>query len=248
MSQPAAMTRSQSFYFSMCLACAAVAFLGFAPTYFRPILAGGAKVSPVIHIHALIFFSWSLFLVLQAWLVQSGQVMRHRAVGMIGVSLVTAMTIFGTLASITSMKTAAALGMRDQGLAFSIVPLGGIGFFAVVFAMAIAAVRQPESHRRLILLAAISILDAPIARWFIVLLSPPDAVGPPPVAVTVPPALVASLLLVVAMIHDWRSRGRPHRIYVIGFVALIALKILNLQLSETAAWRQIAGSLLALAQ
>jgi hypothetical protein len=232
----------------MCLACAAVAFLGFAPTYFRPLAGGALKVNPSIHVHAVVFFTWSLFLVFQGWLVHSGQVMRHRAVGMIGISLATAMVIFGFLASINSMKAAAAIGMRDQGVGFAIVPLSGIAFFAVTFTLAIVAVRRPEAHRRLILLAAISILDAAVARWFIVLLAPPGAMGPPPVEVTLPPALVASLLLVVAMVHDWRTRGRPHAIYVAGFVALVTLKVLNLPLSQSAAWHRFAGGLLALAQ
>jgi hypothetical protein len=79
-------------------------------------------------------------------------------------------------------------------------------------------------------------------------LAPPGPPGPPPVAVAIPPALVACLLLVVAMVHDWRHRGRPHRVYVIGLVALVAVKLLNLPLSETHAWHAFAGSILTMAQ
>jgi len=227
---------ASSFYFYMAIACSAVAFLGFAPTYWVPFAAGKLKANPVVHVHGMIFFCWSLFFVFQTWLATSRQIARHRSVGMIGVSLATAMTIFGTLAAINAMKTSAALGLKDAGIAFAIVPLGGIVFFAVVFTIAIVKVRDTETHKRLILLAAISILDAAVARWFMTFLAPPGPPGPPPVAATIAPALVACLLLAAAIVFDWRSRGRPHPVYVYGGICLVALKILNLPISESAAW------------
>jgi hypothetical protein len=237
-----------NFYFYMALSCAAIAFIGFAPTYWLPIASKTLKVNPVVHVHGAVFFSWSLFLVFQTWLASSGRIARHRSVGMIGVSFATAMTIFGTLVAINAMKEAAAIGMGDQGIAFAIVPLSGIAFFATAFTLAIVYVRQPDVHKRLMLLAAISILDAAIARWFLTFLAPAGAVGPPPVAVSIAPALVAYLLVVVAMVFDWRTRGRPHAVYVIGGTALLLVKLLNLPISATQSWHAFAGGLLALAQ
>ena len=78
---------------------------------------------------------------------------------MIGVSLATAMTIMGVMVSVNVMKRSTAIGQTDAGVAFAIVPLGGILFFAVVFALAVANTRRPEIHKRLMLLAAISILE-----------------------------------------------------------------------------------------
>jgi hypothetical protein len=236
------------FYFSMAMACAAVAFLGFAPTYFLPLATGKFAAPPSVHVHGIVFFAWSLYFVYQAWLPASGQVGRHRSTGIVGVSLATAMTIFGFSAGVTMMKQSAALGQTDAGIAFSIVPWSGILFFAVVFAIGVAMVRRPEVHKRLMLLAGISILDAAVARWFLTFLAPPGPPGPPPVVVTIPPAFVAYLLLVVAMVHDWRTRGRPHAVYVIGGIVLIAVKLLNLPISETHAWHAFAGGILALAQ
>jgi len=239
---------AQYFYFNMALACAAVAFLGFAPTYFLPLARGSYSATPVIHAHGILFFAWTLFFVFQSWLAASGRVMRHRSIGMIGISLATAMTIFGFLVGVGAMKRSAAIGQTDEGIAFVIVPWSGILFFAVVLAIAIAMVRRPELHKRLMLLASISILDAAVARWSLTFLAPPGPPGPPPVVVTIPPALVAYLLLVVAMVHDWRTRGRPHQVYVIGGAMLVAVKILNLPISMTHAWHAFAGGILSMAQ
>lgn len=236
------------FYFNMALACAAVAFLGFAPTYFLPLAKRSFAGTPVIHFHGIVFFAWSVFFVVQAWLAASGRVMRHRSIGMIGISLATAMTISGFLVGVGAMQRSAAAGQTDAGIAFVIVPWSGILFFAVVFAIGIAMVRRPDVHKRLMLLASISILDAAVARWFLTFLAPPGPPGPPPVAVTIPPAFVAYLLLVVAMVHDWRTRGRPHKVYVIGGLVLVAVKVLNLPISTTHAWHSFAGGILAMAQ
>ena len=78
------------FYPGMALACAAVAFLGFAPTFFLPLAAGKFSAPASVHVHGIVFFAWSLYFVFQAWLPVSGQTGRHRSVGLIGVSLATA--------------------------------------------------------------------------------------------------------------------------------------------------------------
>jgi hypothetical protein len=205
----------------------AVAFLGFAPTYWQPLASGSFASTPVVHFHGLLFFTWTLYFAFQTWLAASGRIARHRAMGMIGVSLATAMTILGFLVAVHSMKHSAELGQPDAGIAFAIVPLSGILFFAVVFALAVASTRRPETHKRL---------------------APPGPPGPPPVPVTIAPALVACLLLVVAIVADWRTRGRPHPVYIYGGAALVAVKLLNWPISMTPAWHSLAGGILALAQ
>jgi hypothetical protein len=250
LNSPRAVAQSQIdyFYFYMALACMAVAFLGFAPTYWLPLANRSLSASPVVHFHGLLFFTWSLYFAFQSWLAASGKVVRHRAIGMIGVSLATAMTIFGFLVAVNAMKRSAAAGLADDGIAFAIVPLSGILFFAVVFTLAIAAIRKPQTHKRLMLLASISLLDAAVARWFLTFLAPPGPLGPPPVPVTIPPALVACLVLVPAIVYDWRTRGRPHPVYVSGGIALIAVKLLNWPISATPLWHSFAGGILAMAQ
>jgi hypothetical protein len=243
-----ATSNARYFYFYMALACTAVAFLGFAPTYWLPLASGSFSSSPVVHFHGLLFFAWTLYFAFQTWLAASGRTAWHRSLGLIGVSLATAMTIFGFLVAVNAMKRSAAIGQTDAGIAFVIVPLSGIAFFAVVLALAIAARARPETHKRLMLLAGISILDAAVARWFLTFLAPPGPMGPPPVEVTILPALVAYLLLVAAMIFDWRQWGRPHPVYAYGGMALVAVKILNWPISATSAWHSLAGGILALAQ
>jgi hypothetical protein len=80
-----------------------------------------------------------------------------------------------------------------------------------------------------------------IARVFLTLLAPPGAAdGPPPVFVAVPPGIVATLLIVAAIVYDWRTRGRPHKAYVYGGLITLTEILLVVPISGTRAWMSIA--------
>jgi len=50
------------------------------------------------------------------------------------------------------------------------------------------------------------------------------------------------------IVRDWRTRGRPHPVYVIGGTLLLALKLLNLPISMSQTWQSFASGMLAMAQ
>ncbi len=238
---------SRYFYFRMALACMTIAFIGFVPTYWAPMAKGTFQAAPVYHLHGLIFFSWTLYFIFQTWLVASGQTLRHRSVGLIGISLATAMTFFGILISILSVRRDTIGGMGEAARTFMIVPLTDIAFFAVFVLLAMLYLRRAEWHKRFMLLATIVLMPAPIARWFLTFLAPPGGPAVPPVSVATGPVLVASLLLIIAMLHDWRSRGRPHAVYVWGGGVFLAVMLLRIAVSTTSAWQAIATAMARLA-
>jgi hypothetical protein len=241
--RPVVRAESRYFYLYMALSFAAVVFIGFAPTYWAPMVKGTFQAPPVFHLHGLIFFSWTLYFVFQTWLMASGQVQRHRSVGLIGISLATAMTFFGPLIAILSVRRDTIAGMGEAARNFMIVPLTDIGLFAMFVILAMVYLRRPEWHKRLMLLAMIVLMPAPVARWFLTFLAPPGAPVVPPVSVATGPVVVATLLLIVAMVHDWRSRGRPHAVYVWGGGVFLAVMLLRIPVSTTPGWQAIAAAL-----
>lgn len=258
---PRAVTaRRTLFYFWMAVAMAATAFLGFAPTFWIPMAQGIPERIAVIAIHAALFFGWSLFLIYQAWLVASGKVTRHRDVGLIGVSLATAMTIFGALAAINAAKRAIALNYSEGGEAFMIVPMAALLSFAVLVIAAISNIRRSEWHKRLMLSATAVILDAAIARPFIAYIVMgghiprfEGTVGlagfpgpPPPVAGVLLPALIGLLFIVSGMIYDWRTLGKVHPAYWWAGGFALAVQLLKIPFSATALWHDIARFLISL--
>jgi hypothetical protein len=42
------------------------------------------------------------------------------------------------------------------------------------------------------------------------------------------------------MVYDWRTRGRPHKVYVYGVVAVLLSSVLSVLISGTQAWMGIA--------
>lgn len=247
----AAAAGSDRFYVRMAAACVAVAFIGFAPTYWLPVTRGTLAVPPITHLHALLFYSWTLLFLRQTWLAAEGEVTRHREWGVAGVALATAMLFVGLGMSITSLKHSTAAGFGDAARAFSIVSISAITLFAVMFAVAVLNVRKPEIHKRLMLVATISLLQAAVGRWFLLFLAPARPAGavgpvsPPPVFVTVMPGLVVDLLIVAAMIHDRRTTGRVHRVYWIAGACVVAVQVLRVPVSTTAAWTQVTHWLVA---
>ena len=257
----AAGTRRTRFYLWMAVAMAATAFIGFAPTFWVPMAQGVPERIAVLAIHGALFYAWTLFVIYQAWLVGSGAVARHRDVGMIGVSLATAMTIFGVLAAINSANRAAALNYGEGGEAFMVVPLAALLLFATLVIAAILNIRRSEWHKRLMLSATAVILDAAIARPFVVYIvmggHPPPFVGtvglagfnmpPPPVIGVLPTALAALLFIVVGMVRDWRALGKVHPAYWWAGGFALAVQLLKIPLSDTALWHGFARSLMSLA-
>lgn len=242
-SHTAGQVRGSYFYVWSALACVAVAFLGFVPTYFAPLAKGSFSASPIVHIHGIVFFSWTLFFTYQAWLAASGRTMRHRDVGLIGISFATAMAFLGLMVAVASAARAGGLGFLSEAKLFMVVPVAGISTFAVLFAFAIANVKNKEVHKRLMLVATASILDAAVARWFLTFLAPPLAPGAspvPPVGVALPPALLVDLFIIAGIIHDWRTRGRPHPAYLIAGGAVLAQQLLRAPVSTSALWDGIA--------
>jgi hypothetical protein len=257
----AAAARRTRFYLWMAVAMAATAFIGFAPTYWAPMAQGVPERIGVLAVHGTLFFAWTLFVIYQAWLVASGHVSRHRDVGMIGVSLATAMVIFGVLAAINSAIRAIGMNAGEAGEAFMVVPLSALLSFGLLVIAAILNIRRPEWHKRLMLAATAVILEAPIARPFIVYLvmggHPPPFHGtvglagfngpPPPVMGVLPPALIGLLFIVVGMVRDWRVLGRVHPAYWWAGGLALSVVLLRNPLSDTHLWHGFARSLISLA-
>ena len=235
------------FYVGMALTCVLIAFGGFVPTYWAQLAHGSFGGGPILHWHGMLFFGWTLFFLVQTLFVATGQVANHRNWGLLGISLATAMAISVVIAAIRSIKVAEAISMGDDARRFTIVSLSGLVLFVAFFTLAIVNVRRSESHKRYLLVAMVPLMQAAIARIFMVLFAPPDAVGPPPVFVALPPGLLMDGLIVAGMVYDWRTRGKPHPIYVAGLAANVAVQVLCIPLAGTAAWMAIARAVESLA-
>jgi hypothetical protein len=159
------------------------------------------------------------------------------------------MVLVGFAAADEVLTRRLAAGFGNRALAFHIVSTSMAALFGVLVCAAIAYVRRPDVHKRLMLLATISVLPPAIARVFYVVNVGmgaglrPGLSGPRTVESVLISALLADLLIVVAMTYDWRTRGRIHPAYLIGGGIIVAVQFLRAPLSTTRWWYSTADFL-----
>jgi hypothetical protein len=223
------------FYSGMAIALALTVFGGFAPTYYARFFAGGptATVSggpftSLVHLHGALFTGWVLLFITQTALVASHRVAVHRRLGVGGAVLAAAMVVAGTsIAIATARRGAAPVGVTPLG--FLAIPFFDMVVFSALVITALAMRRDKETHKRLMLLAYISIVVAAVARL-------PGMLPRGPLAFFG----AGYLFIVVAVIYDLVSRRRVHKAYLWGGAFLVASVPLRLIISGTGAWRAFA--------
>ncbi len=242
-------SESRTFYVWMAVAFVLVAFGGFVPTYWAPVVAGTFKAPRFIHVHGTLMFAWTLFFLAQTMLVARGRTIHHRSWGLAGIALFTTIACAVLVGEMAVLKRDDAAGVGDASRRFAAVTLCAWPLMVGLFTLAIAKIRQPDVHKRLMILLMSAMMTPAIARVFLTVLAPPGAAGggPPPPFVSIPPGLVADLFIVVAMIRDWRTRGRPHRVYLVGGAVVLAEQILAVVFAATPAWMAIAKAFESLA-
>jgi len=239
------------FYVTMAAIFVAIAFGGFFGTYWLQIARGTFTGSAMLHLHGLLFSLWTLFFLSQALLVANGKLKKHRAWGLLGISLATAMLFTGLAVAIQGLQARLDAGYGDAARAFTIVPVTAVLMFAGFVAAAVINLKRPEWHKRFMLVATVSLLQAAMARFFFLAatgggpgLRP--GLGPPqPIERTMIVGFLVELLIVAAIIHDRRSYGRVHPAYWWAFSVTMAVQLTRPLVGHTDAWYRFTDFLLA---
>jgi hypothetical protein len=219
------------FYLGMSIAVGAIVLVGFAPTYFLRSRFTDEPLPSHLHLHGVLFSAWCALLVVQATLVASRRVQWHRALGWAGAVLAVLVIAASTTAGIQTARRVAAAGLEEEARSFLTIPLFSMIVFSGLVVAAVAWRARPQTHKRLMLLATISVLDAPIARW-------PGAPGATGVA------MLVGLLIVAAAAYDLASRRRVHPVYVWGGALVVGNQLLRDVVGRTEAWHALARVLI----
>ena len=158
--EPPAMRRDfdNLFFFGMALLILGTVFVGFAKSYFLAGVFRAPLPNVLIHMHGAAFTCWMLLLITQVSLVSAGRVDIHRKLGIAGFCLACLMVVLGTLAA-TNMLARGEPPFADAK-AFYAVTLLDMVLFATMVLFAFRTRRDSSTHKRLILLATIGLLDA----------------------------------------------------------------------------------------
>ncbi len=224
---PRARLGRSKFYVGVALLITLIVFTGFSPSFYGTVVAGVAHPW-IIHVHAAVYVGWLALLITQSVLAARGQIALHRRVGTLGIGYGVLVFVLGLIVSVAVPVIHVHAGDWPMARAeqFLIVPLGDMVLFGGFFGAAVAYRRQPEIHKRLILLAAVAVMFAAVSRvWFVE---------------SIPVRLfVWYFPVLVGMAYDLVSRRRIHPVYWIG-VAAMAVAFLRIPLSRTDWWHGVA--------
>lgn len=231
-------SRTDNFFFSgMALLMLATVFVGFARTYFLVGVFRAPLPNILIHIHGAVFSAWILLLIVQTSLVSAGRVDIHRKLGLWGFGLACLMIVLGILAATDSLSRG--FSPPHSGLeprTFYAVPIGGMLIFSTLVFLAYRARFNPAAHKRLILLATISLLLAPTGR-------------PPFAAITGRPYLTGLfcwLFVLLLVSYDLWSTHKVHRATIWGGLLVVVAIQLFIPIGMTSAWHGFANFMLSL--
>jgi len=220
--------RDRWFFSGLALLSALLVFAGFARSYYLKTAYGTPELSTLLHVHGAFFSTWIVLLVAQTTLVAVKRTDLHRQLGVAGGVLAALMTVLAVAVGIDGARRA---GAPDAipALAFLTTPLATVVVFPVLVSAALYWRRQPDIHKRLMLIATAELVTAGVARI--------PGVGPGgPVAYF---GITDSLILLMWG-YDYFTRGRVHPAALWGGLFLIASQPLRLAISGTGTWLAIA--------
>ena len=222
------------FFVVLSLAILLTVFGGFARSYFLRSLHQHRSLSPLVHVHGIVFTAWILLFVTQIQLIRTDRTVLHRRVGIAGAALAVSMIVIGFEVAVRAAKRDLT---RDGGvtpLSFLAIALGDLAVFAVLAGVGIGFRRRPAFHKRLMLLATIALL--------------PPAVGRLPFAPTDGAVWffgITDLFVLACLLFDKLVRERIHPAFLYGGIFLIVSQPIRTIGGTSELWLVVAQWLIA---
>ncbi len=200
-------------------------------------LAQRPAASIVIHLHAVVFTAWMFILTAQIVLVNRDRVDLHMKLGRLAVGWIGVMVIMGVVAGLTYAAQLAPSSKHPGSLlAVNLVDLGGL---VILTGAALAYRSRPALHKRLMLLANISLADPGFSRLLYnvrVALGDLNADAHDTFGRFVE-YFYGNVMLIVAMATwDLVRRGRLHPVFVVGAAGLLGAEYAASFLYGDPAW------------
>lgn len=226
-----AIPHRSNIYLSAGLLATLIAFVGFWPTYFGPLLAGTLAKTQVIHVHAVVQVVWLALLVTQIALAATGRIRQHMRLGNWVFAWGLVVVAVGLVLSFKTFAAYIAAGEAPIGQRRLFAFLRDLLFFTPFLFAGWIYRRRPEIHKRLMLTAATILLLPAVSRM--------TFLGAPPQPVW-EFMLVWPLPIYVLMIYDYATRRLIHPVYVIGVLAMLTMRV-ALPLRTTETWITVSG-------
>ena len=222
------------FYFFMSLLIALVVVYGFSHTIDESLIHPVIRRPFILYIHAAVFSTWLVFFIFQSALIRTHHVLLHRLAGWFGVALGIAIPVLGVSTAITMARFDTVRLYETDAAAFLIVSFFDITAFTIPFALAIYFRRNPEYHRRLMLIATCALTAAAFGRF------------PPQILPSEAFYAGVDFLILLGVARDLILNRRVHRVYLYALPTLIACQtvVTYTYIHAEPYWTRIANAIL----
>ncbi len=204
-------------YFFLCMAVIflLIVLIGFARTLYLRSFFDVPAIPYYLYIHGVLLTGWFALLVVQPFLIVTGRVAQHRRLGTFGAVYGLALIVATFIAIVGAVRVHLGDGKPIEAVSRATwANLALLLSFCVLLGSAIILRRKPEAHKRLMLLASLSIISPALARFPNFLTFGHGQVFP---------FTVIALILVALVIYDLFSRKRVHLVSILGPVFIVLM-------------------------
>ncbi len=245
---PARRPTERLFYLSITGAMGAAVVPGFSRSYFLrgwfgAFAAEHAPGEPYFYVvHAPLCVAWFALLIFQASLVARGRLRLHRNLGGYGAVLATLVVVTGLVGGvIAANRPTGFVDVPVPPLQFLLHVVVLFALYGTFVALAVVDRRDPQRHKRWMLLASLNLVAAAIVRWpfrfmAVDLPVPFYSMGD----------VVLWMFLAAMVAWDLRTVRRVHPVTLSGGLVLIAAPAFVGICAPAQAWLAIAGFLVGL--
>jgi hypothetical protein len=200
----------------------AVVLIGFSRSFYLKSYFDFPTLPVHLYLHGIALTSWFALALLQPWLIRNRQAGLHRRIGIIGAALAVSVVLTGLWT--VALRDAPEI---DQYPTRAVGNLASLLMFSSCVSFGLFFRKNPETHKRLMLLGSIPILAPALDRlaripvmndfWGKILYWFP---APPEVAFAM---LSFLFLLLVVVANDLISQRRVHKGTVIGLLSIFVV-------------------------
>jgi len=231
------LSAERRFYCGMAIAMIVLTLIGFAPSFYfigivhypRP----NPTLTPLVVAHGVLFSAWMLLFAAQAGLIAANRRDLHRRLGVAGFLLAVLLVPMIYLAAVGQVARANQMPFSDP-LNWTAVPLFLLPAFIILIWQGWKYRRDPAAHKRLMLGAALVVVQPAIGRL---------PIAPPVLSGFAFLNFLAWSMFVPLILWDQRSLGRLHWATKFGARLYAVCIVVTLVALATGFWGPIAAHL-----
>lgn len=218
----------RSEYRWLAVGASGVAIAGFARTFYPGFLFHAPILPPLVQFHDAVMTLWCIGLIVQTWLIEARRVRLHQRLGVFMAVLAAIVVVLGETLTVNALAREGRL--HQIGKFHYLLGINSVNLllFAGFVVLGILLRRRSDVHKRLMLLAAVTLLAPAVARIVLLFTHKP-----------LPQFLAFYACLLLCIFVD-TLRHRPlHPVLAVGALVVIVAFQLSFVAVQTPTWMKM---------